>query len=98
MNDNKLSIKVNIADRFYPLRIDVNDEEKIRRAAKIINDKILSYKKKYTDKDTQDFLSMAALQFVTKLIDYDNKNDVSPFIEDIKEINQELEEYIKAEE
>ena len=42
--DDKLSIRVNVADRYYPLRIDRNDEERIRLAAKLINDKVLQYK------------------------------------------------------
>ena len=66
--EDKLSIRVNIADRYYPLKIDRVDEEKIRRAAKMINEKVLQYKQRYTDKDTQDFLAMAALQYVIKVI------------------------------
>ena len=38
--EEKLSIKVQIAERFYPLKIDRQDEEKIRKAAKLINDKV----------------------------------------------------------
>jgi cell division protein ZapA (FtsZ GTPase activity inhibitor) len=49
--EEKLSIKVQIAERFYPLKIKRQDEEKIRKAAKLINDKVLQYKQRYTDKD-----------------------------------------------
>ncbi len=66
--EEQLSIKVQIAERFYPLKIKRQDEEKIRKAAKLINDKVLQYKQRYTDKDTQDFMAMAALQFVINLI------------------------------
>lgn len=97
MPEEKLSIRVNIADRYYPLKIDRNDEEKIRQAAKVINDKILLYKKRYSDKDTQDFLAMAALQFVTKVIEEENKQDMSGLIESIKALNVDLADYIKAE-
>jgi len=95
--EEKLSIKVNVADRYYPLKIDRRDEEKIRRAAKMINEKVLQYKQKYTDKDVQDFLAMAALQFVIKVIDNDNRLDDSNIMEELKELNAELEEYIKRE-
>jgi cell division protein ZapA len=64
MMEDMLSIKVQIAERFYPLKIKRQDEEKIRKASKLINDKVLQYKQRYTDKDTQDFMAMAALQFV----------------------------------
>ena len=95
--DDKLSIRINIADRYYPLKIDRNDEEKIRKAARTINEKILQYKQKYADKDTQDFLAMAALQFVTKIIENDQKYDFSTLEENVKELNEELEEYLKGE-
>ena len=67
--DEPLSIKVQIAERFYPLKIKRSDEEKIRKAARLINDKVLQYKQRYTDKDAQDFIAMAALQFVINLLD-----------------------------
>jgi cell division protein ZapA (FtsZ GTPase activity inhibitor) len=95
--EDKLSIKVNVADRYYPLKIDRRDEEKIRKAARMINEKVLQYRQKYADKDTQDFLAMAALQFVTKIIEYDQKFDVVPLEENIRELNEEIEEYLRGE-
>jgi cell division protein ZapA len=91
--EEKLSIKVNVADRYYPLKIDRKDEEKIRRAAKQINDKVLLYKKRYLEKDVQDFLAMAALQFVTKVIELEENNQSNTLMEEVEKINQELEEY-----
>ena len=44
----------------------MKDEERIRKAAKLINERVVQYKQRYSDKDTQDFLAMAALQFVIK--------------------------------
>ena len=95
--DEKLSIRVNVADRYYPLKIDRRDEEKIRRAAKMINEKVLKYKQRYSDKDVQDFLAMAALQYVIKVIECDTKQDVAPFVENIKELNTVLEKFIERE-
>ena len=95
--DDKLSIRVNIIDRYYPLKIERSDEEKIRKAGKIINDKVLQYKQKYADKDVQDFLAMAALQYVTRLIELENKEDSLPFVDSIRELSEELEEYLKEE-
>jgi len=71
--DDKLSIRVNIADRYYPLKVERENEEKIRKAARMINDKVLQYKQRYTDKDVQDFLAMAALQYVIKLTEEEEK-------------------------
>jgi len=96
--DNKLSIRINIADRFYPLKIDRKDEEKIRKAAKKINDTIFQYKQKgYPDKDDQDFLAMVALQFSTKVVEGEEKQNLFPVIETIKELSRNLDDYIKKE-
>jgi cell division protein ZapA (FtsZ GTPase activity inhibitor) len=95
--DDKLSIKVNVADRYYPLKIEIRDEEKIRKAARLINEKVIQYKQRYLDKDAQDFLAMAALQFVTRIIEMEEKMDVSPLEQKLQDLNEELEEYLKGE-
>ena len=96
--DDKLSIRVNIADRYYPLKIERKEEENIRKAAKLINDRVLQYQQKYADKDVLDFIAMTALQLVTKLVELEQKQDVVPVLENIRELNDELKEYIKEEE
>jgi cell division protein ZapA len=94
--DDKLSIKLNIAERFYPLKVDRNEEERLRKAAKLLNDKILQYKqKKFTDKDTQDFIAMVALQFATKYLECEEKLDETPIIENIESINESLEQFLQ---
>jgi len=95
--DDKLSIKVNVADRYYPLKIERRDEEKIRKAARMINEKVQQYKQRYLDKDVQDFLAMAALQFVTRVIEMEDKTDTEPLGIKLQELNEELEEYLKGE-
>jgi cell division protein ZapA len=95
--DDKLSIKVNVADRYYPLKIERGDEEKIRKAARLINEKVLQYKQRYLDKDVQDFLAMAALQYVTRIIEMEDKTDISPLEQKLQDLNEELEEYLKGE-
>jgi len=94
--EDKLSIRINIADRYYPLKIDRKDEEKIRLAARQINEKVIQYKQRYSDKDTQDFLAMAALQFVIKSIDAEGKGEIAPILEGISEISKELDSIIKS--
>ncbi len=96
MNE-KLPIKVQIAERFYPLKIDRSDEEKIRKAAKLINDKLLQYKQRYTDKNAQDFLAMAALQFVIQLLDCESKQNLVSLEEDLKSLNEDLDILLKEE-
>ncbi len=95
--DDKLSIRVNVADRFYPLKVEKNDEEKIRRAAKMINDKVLMYKQRYVDKDTQDFLAMSALQFVISLIEGEERESTDHLPELLDEMNRQIESVLPKE-
>lgn len=93
--DEKLAIKVQIAERFYPLKIERRDEEKIRKAAKLINDRLLQYKQKYVDKDSQDFLAMAALQFVIQLLDCESKENFVSLEGELKSISDDLDRLLK---
>jgi cell division protein ZapA len=94
--DDKLSIRVNVADRYYPLKVERENEEKIRKAARMINEKVLQYKQRYSDKDVQDFLAMASLQYVIKLTEEEEilDNDLLPgkLKELIRKIDSVLEE------
>ena len=95
--EEKFSIRINIAERYYPLMIDRKDEERIRKAAKIINDRVTQYKQKYSDKDDQDFLAMTTLQFVTRFLEAEEKIDDSEVVEGIKELSKNLSIYLEKE-
>lgn len=89
--ENEITIRVSIAERYYPIRIESSDEERIKRAASRINDAVLQYKKVYSDKDSQDFLAMATLQFVSKLNQLeDNKHD-NHIVDVLERLNYELD-------
>ena len=96
--DDKLSIRVNVADRYYPLKVEREDEEKIRRAARLINEKVLQYKQRYTDKDVQDFLAMAALQFVIKLSEEEDKLSSDYLPDALKELTQKIDSVLESKE
>ncbi len=75
-----ISIKINIADRVYPLKVSTEEEEIIRRAAKLINDRIKDYQENYAVKDKQDLLSMCVLHYATTSL----KAEKQVMIEDIE--------------
>jgi cell division protein ZapA (FtsZ GTPase activity inhibitor) len=78
----------------YSLRVDRDDEERIRKAAKLINDKVLQYKQRYNDKDVQDFLAMAALQYVIKTLEMENNQDATPLVNAVSLLDQKLEKVL----
>ncbi len=64
---NKLKIKVLIADRLYPLTINREEEEGLRSASKKIEKLIKKLEANYAVRDKQDLLAMCALQFASQL-------------------------------
>lgn len=92
--DDKLAINIMIAERRYPMRIDRGDEERIRRAAKILNERILQYRQAYAGKDNQDFMAMSALEFVMKMHDLMDNQDMDPAMKQIEQIKGELANYL----
>ncbi len=56
----ELSIKIRIADREYPMKVKRADEERVRTAGKLINEKLKSYREQFGIDDKQDLLAMAA--------------------------------------
>ena len=57
---SELSIKIKIGNREYPMKVKAEDEERVRNAGKIINDKIKSYVDQFGIDDLQDLIAMVA--------------------------------------
>ena len=62
---DKLSIKLNIANRFYPMKIDRSAEEVIRNSVKKIDNRLKFYEDNYEIKDKQDLLAMCLIASLT---------------------------------
>jgi len=65
--DDKLKIKISIADRVYPLTVDFSQEEGLRSASKKIDVMIKQFEENYAVRDKQDVLAMCALQFAAQV-------------------------------
>lgn len=95
---NDISIKVNIGDRVYPLRIQAKEEEYVRKAAKLLNEKMGFFNSNFSVKDKIDGLAMAALEFAVDALNKSNENiqyqhqtpDFTPIEAEIQEIEQLL--------
>jgi len=64
--DDKLKIKISIADRVYPLTVTPEQEEGLRAASKKIDAMIKQFEESYAVRDKQDVLAMCALQFAAQ--------------------------------
>ncbi|GAB4377936.1 MAG: hypothetical protein Kow0075_07260 [Salibacteraceae bacterium] len=59
---SELSIKVNIANRVYPLTVLREEEEEVRSAAAYINERLKALAGDFAVKDKLDLLAMLALE------------------------------------
>lgn len=83
----ELSIKLRIGNREYPMRVKAEDEERIRRAGKILNEKMKSYREKFGIEDQQDLLAMVAFDCQVEKM----KNEESKITTDEHSLNQVIQ-------
>lgn len=91
----KLSLKVVVAGRTYPLTLNEGEQEKVLKAADDINKAIKVLQDSYAVKDMQDLLAMTALQLATKPKSQGNKviqeADFSAIESALEGLSQDLE-------
>lgn len=94
--DEKLKIKISIADRVYPLTVDMSQEEGLRSASKKIDTVIKQYEENYAVRDKQDVLAMCALQFAAQAEQkqINNSIDGTETLERLTKLNNLLEQYL----
>lgn len=64
----RLSIKIKIAEREYPMQVDPATEGLLREAGKKLNEKILAYRTTFHIEDRQDLLSMVVFDCMVELL------------------------------
>ncbi len=95
---DKVSIKVVVAGRTYPLTLNKGEEDKVLKAAEDINKSIKLLQENYAVKDMQDLLAMTALQLATKsfkntALTPSSSADSMPN-EQLEEVGKQLEELL----
>ena len=92
-----LSIKLNIANRIYPLSIDRNDEAKVRKAAKMIEESLKVYEENYSVRDKQDLLAMCALEYANQVLEENGKVKIEDdgLGERVSKLETRIADYLK---
>lgn len=96
MND-KIKINLLIADSYYPLTINREDEESIREAAKQVNIRLNTYREHYKNLAPEKILAMVAYQFSHENLMLAKKNDTQPYAAKIEELTEVLDQHFKSE-
>ncbi|MFT6749044.1 MAG: cell division protein ZapA (FtsZ GTPase activity inhibitor) [Flavobacterium sp.] len=94
--DEKLKIKISIADRVNTLTVDFAQEEGLRSASKKIDTMIKQFEENYAVRDKQDVLAMCALQFASQVEQkmVSNSIDGTESITRLKKLNTLLDKYL----
>ena len=64
----EISIKIEIANRQYPLKIKRDAEKRVRKAASLISERIGEYEKQYAVNDKFDLVAMCLIHFATECV------------------------------
>ncbi len=94
--DDKLKIKISIADRVYPLTVELSQEEGLRSASKKIDIMIKQFEENYAVRDKQDVLAMCALQFAsqTEQKNVNNTIDGTETLDRLIKLNNLIGDYL----
>ena len=91
-----LSIKLKIADRDYPLKVAYEEEEHIRKTARILNEKIKEYRDNFGIEDKQDLLAMVAFEILVDKLNLDSERQTlfSNINKQVQSIESKIAEFI----
>ncbi|WP_455586725.1 cell division protein ZapA [Bacteroides sp.] len=96
MND-KIKINLQIANSYYPITINRDEEELIREAAKQVNIRLNAYREHYKNLEPEKLIAMVAYQFSQENLKLRQRNDTAPYTAKIEELTEMLEEYFENE-
>lgn len=89
---SELSIKLKLGEREYPLKVESDEEQMIRLAGKLVNERIKAYRDKFGLDDKQDLFAMVAFDsMVEKLRSENNQNTLDQEVKkDLEQLDQLL--------
>ncbi|MBR4326355.1 MAG: cell division protein ZapA [Bacteroidales bacterium] len=95
--DEKLSIKLNIDGHIYPIKVNRADEERYRKAGKLIDDRIKTYKQKFnvSSRTDFDFVAMAAIELVSKYLGNEEMADDTEMLSELRILSNDMNDYIQ---
>lgn len=91
-----IPINVTIGDRAYRIKINPQDEEKVRMVTRKINDQLLQYKTGFAGKDMQDYISMVLLWFVTEQQDGNLNPELVKVGDQLKQLDTMLDQVLEG--
>lgn len=92
MEDEELiPVTVWLAGRSYRLRIKPEEEESVRKAVKLADEKVMEMRTQYAGRDDQDFLAMCLLTYATDIATGESN---AVLMDEINELNNKIDKVL----
>lgn len=93
--DGRIDIRLHIARIELPVHIPANEEEKYRKAAKLVTQVLDAYEVQFSNtKTSEERMYMALVDIASKLVEQYDRNDTEPFYDTLKKITSEVEDVL----
>lgn len=89
-----IPVNVWLAGRSYRIRVKADEEEAVRKAAKIADEKVIELRSHYAGKDDQDFLAMCLLMYASDSATNPYSDPV--MLEQIADMTARIDETLKS--
>lgn len=84
-----------MAGASYPISILREEEEMVRKAAKLVDTRFNAYREHYPEVPPERIIAMVAYQFAMENLQEKQRNDTEPYAVRIKKLTEVLEAYFK---
>ena len=85
-----------MAGTIFPVRIIRENEEIVRKAAAMVDERINKYSEKWPDVPREKVFAIVAYMFALESLQEKQRNDTTPYTDKISELTDELEDYLKS--
>jgi cell division protein ZapA len=73
----ELSIRIKIAEREYPMRVNEEEEERLRIAGRMLNERLRTLREEFGIDDKQDLLAMIAFDMLAEKLKEEETKDLT---------------------
>ena len=96
-NEMLITLEVIPGGRKYPVKIDADDEELVREAARQVRLKFNAYNQAFSEAELSDLdlMAMLVIDIATSHLRLERKNDIVPFTTKIQELNDKVKDFLK---
>ena len=96
-NEMLITLEVITGGRKYPVKINADDEELVREAARQVRLKLNAYNQAFSEADLSDLdiMAMLVIDIATSHLRLERKSDTVPFKTKIQQLNDKLKDYLK---